>query len=149
MVIWWPLRSPSDSAPAGAGDREALAGSDVLASVERVAGLVADPPGEVPAVHEMREIGEDGGLGPMVIASPASASSRACTLVPVRWGRCRLPLERELGRPYSARLACSRVPAPGPGGKFSEPAAPLVRLSLLHAEACGSFAERAACIAGR
>lgn len=39
-------------------DRKARAGSGALASVERVAVLVADPPGEVPTVQEMRGIGD-------------------------------------------------------------------------------------------
>jgi hypothetical protein len=38
-------------------DPEALAASDVLASVERVAGLVADPPGEIPPSRRCAELG--------------------------------------------------------------------------------------------
>jgi hypothetical protein len=47
-VFWWPLRSPSASLTAGRRRRRAaLAPSGVLANVEHVAELVADPPGEI------------------------------------------------------------------------------------------------------
>jgi hypothetical protein len=58
-VIWWPLRLPGDSVTARCrSNGMALAGSSGLASVERVAGLLADLPREVATLQEMRGIGE-------------------------------------------------------------------------------------------